>query len=167
MRTTTPKDQRGFAHIFIVFVLVLAIAGVGFLAFQRIQDAKQANSTSNLPGTGKTTKGPLVVKSVEFSTTVDSVGKATAPSTTFTATDGKINVVATLQSPPKGTRIEFVRYRDNKFVDNGSLAITKEGAQYAGFDFTSKPGKKHPTGTYRVKIYANGVYQVSGTYSVK
>ncbi len=166
MRTTL-KDQRGFAHIVIVLVLVVVIAGVGFLVFQRTQDAKRANSTSNLPGTAKTAKGPSVIKLVEFSTAVDSVGKATAPSTTFTTTDGKINVVATLQSPTKGTRIEFVRYRDNKFVDNGSLAIAKAGAQYAGFDFTPKPGKTHPTGTYKVKVYANGVYQTSGTYSVK
>ena len=167
MKTTTLKDQRGFAHIVIVLVLVLVIAGAGFLVFQRTQDAKRANSTSNLPGTAKTTKSPAIIKMVQFSTTVDSVGKATAPSTTFTATDGKINVIATLQSPSKGTKIEFVRYRDNKFVDNGSLTITKYGAQYAGFDFIPKPGKKHPTGIYKVKIYANGVYQVSGTYSVK
>lgn len=167
MRTTILKEQRGFAHIVVVIVLVVVIAGAGFLVFQRTQDAKRANSTSNLPGTAKTTKAPSVVKSVEFSTTVDNVGKATAPSATFATTDGKINVVSSLQSPTKGTRIEFVRYRDNKFVDNGSLALSKDGAQYAGFDFTPKPGKKHPTGTYKVKIYANGVYQTIGTYSVK
>lgn len=164
---TNLKDQRGFAHIVIVLVLVAVIAVVGFFAYQRTQDAKQANSTANLPGTTKTTKAPLVIKTVEFSMAVDSAGKATTPTTTFAAADGKINVVATLQNPPKGVRIEFVRYRDNKFVDNGSLAIAKDGAQYAGFDFTPKSGKKHPTGTYKVKVYANGVYQTSGTYSVK
>ena len=166
MRTTL-KDQRGFAHIVIVLVLVAVIAGAGFLVFQRTQDAKRANSTSNLPGTAKTTKAASVVKSVEFSTAVDNVGKAIAPSATFATSDGKINVVSSLQSPTKGTTIEFVRYRDNKFVDNGSLALSKDGAQYAGFDFTPKPGKKHPTGIYKVKIYANGVYQAAGTYSVK
>lgn len=166
MRTTL-KDQRGFTHIVIVLVLVVVIAGVGFLVFQRTQDAKRANSTSNLPGTSKITKGPSIIKSVEFSTVVDSVGKATSPSTTFTTTDGKISLVTSLQNPKKDTRIAFVRYRDNKFVDNGSLAIAKDGAQYARFDFTAKPGKKHPTGTYKVKVYANGVYQTSGTYSVK
>ena len=104
---------------------------------------------------------------MQFSTVVDSVGKVTTPSTAFKTTDGKINVVTTLPSPSKGTKIEFVRYRDNKFVDNGSLTIDKDGAQFAGFDFTPKPGKTHPSGTYKMKVYADGVYQISDTYSVK
>lgn len=167
MKTTTLKNQSGFAHILIVLILVVAMAAVGFFVYQRTQEAKQANSTADLPGTTKTTKRPLIVKAVEFSTSVDSTGKAIAPTASFSPTDGKINVVSTLQNPKKGTRIEFVRYRDNKFTDNGSLAITKDGARYASFDFTPKPGKQHPAGLYKVKIYANGKYQTSGTYSVK
>lgn len=167
MKTTTLKNQRGFAHILLVLIAVVAVAGVGFFVYQKAQGTKQANSTSDLPGTAKTTKLPSIVKAVEFSTKVDSIGKATAPTTSFSRTDGKINVVSTLQNPKKGTRIEFVRYRDGKFTDNGSLAIAKDGARYASFDFAPKPGKQHPAGTYKVKIYANGKYQASGTYSVK
>lgn len=167
MKTTTLKNQRGFAHILIALIVVATVAGVGFFVYQRAQETRQANSTSDLPGAAKTTNLPSIVKAVKFSTKVDSIGKATAPTSSFSPADGKINVVSTLQSPKKGTRIEFVRYRDNKFTDNGSLAIAKNGAQYASFDFTPKPGKQHPAGLYKVKIYANGNYQTSGTYSVK
>lgn len=167
MKTTTLKNERGFAHILIVLIMVVAVAGVTFLAYQRTQDAKQANSTANLPGATKTANLPSIVKTVEFSTKVDSIGKATAPTSSFSPTDGKINVVSTLQNPKKDTRIEFVRYRDNKFTDNGSLAIAKDGAQFTSFNFTPKPGKQHPAGLYKVKIYANGIYQTSGTYSVE
>ena len=142
MKTTTLKNQRGFAHILMLLIVVVAVAGAGFLVYQRTQQAKKANSTSDLPGTAKTANVPSIVKTLEFSTKVDSIGKATAPKSSFSATDGKINVVSTLQNPKKGTKIEFVRYRDNKFTDNGSLTIAKDGAQYASFDFTPKPGNK-------------------------
>lgn len=158
MKTTTLKNQRGFVDILIALIVVVVVVGIGFFAYQRAQEAKPAKTTSNRP---------LIVKAVEFSTGVDGIGKATAPTSSFSSTDGKINIVSTLQNPKKGTRIEFVRYRDNKFTDNGSLAITKDGAQYASFDFTPKAGKQHPAGVYKVKIYANGKYQASGTYSVK
>lgn len=161
MKTTILKDQHGFAHIVLVLLMVVAVAGVSLFAYQRIQEAKQAN------GTPKGAKRPLIIKTVEFSTNVDSVGKAITPTSSFALTDGKINVVSALQSPKKGTRVEFVRYRDNKFVDNGSLAVAKDGAQYVSFDFTPKPGKKHPSGLYKVKVYVNGTYQTSGTYSVR
>lgn len=167
MKITPFNNQRGFVHILILLIVIAGVAGLGFFAYQKAQESKQANSTTNLPGTPNTANLPSVVKAVEFSTKVDSIGKATASTAVFTPTDGKINVVSTLQNPKKSTKIEFVRYRDDKFIDNGSLTIAKDGAQYASFDFTPKPGKQHPAGSYKVKIYADGKYQTSGTYSIK
>lgn len=167
MKTINLKNQRGVSHVIFVFLAVAVVATASFFVYQKSQEAKLANSTSNLSGPAKTASAPLVVKSVEFSTKLDSTGKALAPTASFAPTDGKINVVSTLQNPKKGTRIEFVRYRDGKFTDNGSLAIAKDGAQYASFAFAPKTGKQHPAGTYKVKIYANGKYQTTATYSVK
>lgn len=170
MKMVTPKNQHGFAHIVIALIVVVLVAGAGFLVYQRTQnanDAKQANSTSDLPTATKTTTRLSVTKAVEFGTAIDSMGKIVTPLSSFAPSDGKINAVSALQNAPKGMKIEYVRYRDNKFVDNGSLTIAKDGAQYAGFNFTPKSGKKHPTGVYKVKIYANGEYQTAGNYTVK
>jgi hypothetical protein len=63
-------------------------------------------------------------------------------------------------------RIEYTRYLDGKFIDNGSIPI-KDGAKYASFSYELLAGKTHAPGTYIVKVYTDGVYERSGTYTVK
>jgi hypothetical protein len=154
------KSERGFTHIVLAIVLVAVLAGVGFFVYHR-------NHPTNSSATSTTQiKKPSVITDLQFSKTVDAKGVAVSPMSKFSVSDPTIYAVLTLKNPAKDSRLEFVRYRDNKFVGNGSIKVTKEGVNYAGFKWTAKPGKSHPSGTYKVKVYNNGRYERSATYTV-
>ncbi len=163
MKKLNSNKQQGFTHILLLIVLVAVIAGVGYFAYQRVQDNNVAKTSQNIT----IAKKPKIVQGVTFSQTVDSKGKAIAPTTVLGATNTKINVVSTLDNAIKGTRIAYTRYLNNDFVDNGSLAVNKAGAKYVNFTFNAKKGDKFKPGTYKIKIYANGRYQTTGTYVIK
>ncbi len=155
------RSQRGFAHLVLLVVLIVVLAGVGFLVYRHNHPAGHSSSTSK-----SQTKNQVVISDLQFSKSVDSQGAAVSPTTQFNTSDPTIYTVLTLKSPAKDTRLEFVRYRNDMFVGNGSIKVAKDGAAYAGFIWSVKSGKAHPKGTYKVKVYTNGRYERSATYSV-
>jgi len=154
------KDQTGFTHILTLIVLALVISSVAYISYVRVKDNNQIVTPAIVKKVG-------LVRNVNFSKTVDTTGKAISPTSVLSATDTRVNVVSTLNDVVKGTKIEYTRYLDNKFVDNGSLTINKDGAKYANFTFTSNATKQFKSGDYKVKIYANGKYQTSGNYTIQ
>jgi flagellar basal body-associated protein FliL len=161
------KSEQGFSHIVLLVILAVVVAGVGFFAYQRVHNANTAKSTVDLPSAAKSAKSPRVIQTEKFSTSVGANGAVINSTSTFAPTDKKIYTVLSLKNAKVGQRLEYVRYLNNKFVDNGSVAVSKDGAQYAGFGFTLKPGKAHPKGIYRVKVYTDGSYETAANYTVK
>ncbi len=159
------KSEKGFSHIVILFIVVAVVVGAGLLVYRHVHN--NAKSTSNLTSAAKKVKHPGVIQSEKFSTSVGTNGAAVSPTTIFTTTDKKIYVVLLLKNAKTTNRLEYVRYLNNKFVDNGSIPLNKDGAHYASFAFTAKTGKSHPKGTYRVKVYTNGIYEMAANYTVQ
>jgi hypothetical protein len=159
------NNEQGFVELALLIVLTLILAGVGFYAYQQSQNAKR--TAANPPAANNAAKHPGVVQAVQLSTAVDAKGLAVAPKTAFAPSEAKINAVVQLKGAKKDARFEYVRYRDNKFVDNGSVKVAKEAAQTAQFKFALKPGRMHPKGNYMIKVYTNGVFEKAVRYSVQ
>ncbi len=154
------RNQGGFAEIGVLVVALVVFGGVGFFAYQNYKTSHNVRSASVVSSIAK-------VDSVAFSSAVDGKGLATSPATTFASATPAIYAVAKVDSAKKKSRIEYVRYRDGKFVDNGSLAMAKDGSHNASFAFKLKPGATHPPGKYKVKIYSNGKFVKTSEYTVK
>jgi len=76
--------------------------------------------------------------------------------------------VLTLKNPKVGTKFEYVRYLNGKFLDNGNLTMKKANTNNVSFGWTlKKTGATHLVGTYRVKVYTNGVFEKETTYIVQ
>jgi hypothetical protein len=156
----SPKSERGFAHLAVVVVLVLAlIVGVGLYVY------KSSKNTTPVLTNIKITH-PGLVKSEVFATSLDAMGAPVNPIGTFATTIPKIYVGLALNNAKATQKIEYTRYLNGEFVDNGSTSV-KDGAKYASFVFSLKSNKTHPKGTYVVKTYTNGVFERSATYKVQ
>ncbi len=158
------KSEKGFAHILIIVLVLVLIAGAGFYVINR-----QKSATTNNATTTSATKvsPPGVVQSEVFASSLDTSGAPVKTATTFSPTEPKIYVVVGLKNAKTTQRVEYTRYLNDKFVDNGSIPVSKDAAKYASFGFVLNPGKTHPKGTYLVKTYTNGIFERSATYKVE
>ncbi len=159
------KSEKGFADLLvIVVVVVVLVAGVGYYVLNR-QKSKTSSNLQSTP-TAKVTH-PGVIQSEVFASSIDAASAPVKTATTFSPTEPKIYVAVGLKNAKTTQRVEYTRYLNGKFVDNGSIPLTKDGANYASFGFVLNTGKTHPKGTYLVKTYTNGIFERSATYKVQ
>ena len=113
-------------------------------------------------------KAPGVITAAATATALDLRGGALSPAATFTQTDKTIYLVLTLNNPKLGTKFEYIRYLNGKYLDDGTLQITKPNTTNTSFMWSLKtPGARHLTGSYRVKVYTNGVFEKETSYMVR
>lgn len=152
----------------IVGLISLALGVGGTIAYYSfmVKPTKTATSTPTTT-TPSTTKAQI--KEAVAATSIDKDGKAVNPSNSFSAkADRSIFVVGTLENVPKGSKIEYVRYLDGKYLDSKIATIDKDNLKYYSFVWTSKTANnEHPTGVYTVKLYLNGDVNEAITYTVK
>lgn len=134
--------------------------------------APQVTQQAVLPSAQPTkprSKAPGIIVSIITAKGIDpKTGEAAIPTTIFLTTDKSIYAVATLQNAKVGTKIEYVRYLNNKFLDNRSITITKPGTNNTSFVWTLKNSTAtHPVGQYRVKAYTNGIFEKETSYTVQ
>ncbi len=153
--------------------------GVGTLAAPTLEPTAGAPGTSEAesptttaPETPGTSAGDMsfitnvVMATATISDTFAPVGETTvfAPTDTFHA-------VVTIKDAPDGTNIRAVWYAQDvgpalaKNYKISEYPVTTSGSR--NIDFTLKPTKNWPPGTYRVEIYANGQLYKSIEFSVQ
>lgn len=159
------KNEKGFAHLALLLIVVLAlVVGAGLYVYNN-QRHKTTTSGTSAPAVKKLTH-PGTVSSEAFAASLDAAGAPASLTNKFTATTPKIYVALGLSNVKVSQRVEYTRYLNGKFVDNGSAPL-KDGAKYVSFVFGLKSGKTHSKGTYIVKTYTNGVFERSATYTVQ
>ncbi len=158
--------------ILIVFLGGLALFKRPTPSQQTLKQPPQAIQPTSSPSVQPTkprSKAPGIVSSVVAAKSVDpKTGDAVNPTSVFLTTDKSIYIVTSLQNAKVGTKIEYVRYLSNKFLDNRSITITKPSTNNTSFVWTlRKPGATHPIGNYRVKVYTNGVFEKEIMYIIQ
>lgn len=114
-------------------------------------------------------KAPGIVVGVVTARGIDpKTGEAVEPTTTFLTTDKSIYAVTTLINAKVGTKIEYVRYLNGKFLDNRSITITKPNTNNTSFVWTLKNlTSTHPIGQYEVRVYTNGIFEKKIFYTMQ
>lgn len=86
---------------------------------------------------------------------VDATGTPQQPGSTFHASsDRTVVAVLRLADLPAGTKLSYVRYLDDKFVDSKTSTLAKTSKSFF-FTFTAQSGKNLATGHYRLRLYVN------------
>ncbi|GAC1387640.1 MAG: hypothetical protein NVS1B7_0240 [Candidatus Saccharimonadales bacterium] len=159
------KSEQGFAHILIVLLVLVLVGGVGFYVFNKSQN--NSNPLTSNTKKSKPRAHPGVITSEVFAASIDANNAPVSPVTTFAENTPKIYTSLGLNGAKASQRLEYTRYLNGKFVDKGSIPLTKDGARYASIIFDLKPGKTHPKGTYLIKTYTNGIFEKSASYQVQ
>ena len=169
-------NQTGIAPVAII-VVVGAVLVLSYLAYQTLIN-KPLPSQSNTPlATSKPALNspkprsltPGVITQVVTTKSIDlKTGAVTGPNAVFLSTEPIIYLVLTVKNPPVGTKIEYVRYLNDKFLDNRSTTTTKSSDNSVIFDWAlKKPGAVHLKGNYKVKVYTNSVFEKDLTYTIQ
>ncbi|GEM_PF-1083931 len=120
--------------------------------------------TSTLPRS----KAPGIITNVVTASALNAQGAAASISSSFTKTDSTIYLVLTVNKPKVGTKIEYIRYLNGKYLDSGTNKILKPNVSYTSFVWSlKKPGAAHLLGTYKVKVYTNGIFEKETSYIVQ
>ena len=172
---TTPPIGPSKTRLYILggFGILLLIF-IGYLITQKPRSTTQtqqviAQPTVQPKPTLPRSKAPGIIISVVTAKGIDpKTGEAIKPTAIFLTTDKSIYAVTTLQNAKVGTRIEYVRYLNNKILDNRSIKITKPDTNNTSFVWSlKKPGAIRLAGTYKVKIYTNGIFEKETFYTVQ
>lgn len=171
--------QKGLTPIIIVLVIA-ALGGVGFLGYQLYRSKIPAGTNptlkilpSNQPKSIKNTvlprsKAPGIITAALTAHGYNpKTGSAIKPDKYFSTKDNQIYLLMNVNKPKVGTRIEYVRYLQGKYLDHKSLKMTQPNLKYAYFSWSTKPGKDHKKGIYRVRVYSNGILEKKINYLIR
>jgi hypothetical protein len=147
----------------VVGLLLGALLGVGGSVLLKLN---QPTSTS-APKKATVIKKPQITGAV-VSSSIDKDGKAVNPTDVFSKKEKSIYAVASLKDVSKGTKMEFVRYLNGKYLDSKIGTVDKDNLKYYSFVWNTKDNtKEHLGGVYSVKLYINGNANESVNYIVK
>lgn len=175
MKKTFQAD--GFSAVLVVIAAAALLAGGVLLYRQQIKTAKPAtnnSSYSNQPAqkNASASAKPAIkgmILSAQTTKALDpKTGQGLNPTTVFSARDPEIFVALSVDKPKKGTKFEYVRYLNGKYVDHKSITMVKDGSQYASFSWKLKNAQAlHPAGDYTVKLYTGGNFEKEISYQVR
>jgi len=110
--------------------------------------------------------GSLITKALTAYEVSTTNGQPVRPSKTFKTTDKSIYLVVFLKDVKIRTKISYVRFINNKFLDQKSFFTYKNNSKILSFDWTLKNVSQRSKGTYEVKLYSNNIYETSIFYYV-
>lgn len=178
------KNEKGFTPLLIVLIIVL-IGAAGVLGYQAIRPKTSTPTTSQAPSAKKPLGSKIPAKSSQkgipprskapgvISAAITAhgynpkTGSVIKPDKYFSPKDRQLYLALNINKPKVGTRIEYVRYLQGKYLDHRSIKVAQPNWKYAYFGWTNKPGKEHKKGIYRVRVYSNGILEKKVNYIVR
>ena len=167
MKKLPAQTKSGFAPL--IILLVVAVVGVSYIGYRYFIARPQTLQTPPTASVKPRSKAPEIAIQVVTAKGIDlKTGEAVGTTSLFSKTDKTIYVVLTLKNPKVGTKFEYTRNLNGKFLDNGSLEMKNAATNNVSFDWTlKKPGAFHPVGNYLVKVYTNGIFEKEIKYQVQ
>ncbi len=162
-------SQRKFTLLFILMIIIV----IGLIAVKTYQPSLKQ------PVTIKRTvmKQTLVTRSkdkgiINRSLTGKAIdvntGKIVKAARIFSPDDKTVYLELDFNNAPKGTVIDYIRYKKGRYVDHGEIIITKDNTQNTLFSWTINSLLANAReGRWRVATYANGILAKRINYEAK
>ncbi len=167
------RSSKTMWYVLVVIVLVV-LGGAGYLFMKKShtntammqQTSVMQHSTMQPKPTLPRSKPLGLITNVVTASFLDAQGNAVSPSSSFSTTK-TIYLVVSLNNAKVGTKVEYVRYLNDKYLDNNALKVSKPNTANVSFIWSSKSGTTRLTGAYKVKVYANGLFEKETVYVVQ
>lgn len=162
--TSSDSTRKSFFKnpfsLFFMFFIVVTVIALGIKAYQVHQKQPVMSRKTIIKQTlvrrskdlGLISRG-LTGKAIDVNT-----GKIVKAARVFSPDDKTVYLELDLNAPPKGTIIDYLRYKDGRYVDHGEVAIAKANTSNVLFNWTiNKLLGNVRNGKWRVATYANGI----------
>lgn len=160
--------NQKFAIIF-VFLVIIVIAIVGW---ESIQQAKMPQSQKIVIQKQELVKRSkdlgLVSRALTGSAIDVNTGTIVKAVRIFSPDDKTVYLELDFNSAPVGTVVDYIRYKDGRYVDHGEITIAKLNTKNILFDWTiSKLLANLRNGKWKVATYTNGVLAKRILYEIQ
>ncbi len=168
------KNQKGLMPILIIALIALVGLG-GFFVFQTFLNKpaatpvplKQKTQPKKTVMVKTRSKTPGIIKQVATAKAIDvKTSLPIQPTNKFTTKDKYVYLSLVLNNPTAGTRIDYVRYINGRYLDHKSVKLASPGMKALAFDWAAKTTANRPVGVYRVRTYTNGILEKRANYTV-
>lgn len=181
----TPPQSSSHKIIIIIGIVLTVLASIG-IAGAAIATflSKTKNATENqvvkqniiptITSTQNTAVDNTIVRDEMVKEIVLTAEDPTRPGvpvekkTEFTKKTETIYATVVLNKPVVGSKISYVRYFNSKYIDHGTIIISKPDSKYVHFLFSLANQKVfHPVGSYELRIYVDGQVVKMISYAVR
>lgn len=166
---TNMLSQRKFALLFILMIIV--VIGLFFAKTYRFQPKTptviKKTVMKQMLVTRSKDKGVLIRGLTGKAFDVNT-GKVVKAARIFSLDDKSIYLELDFNNAPKGLVIDYLRYKDGKYVDHGEITIAKDNTQNTLFNWTVNNLMANlRNGKWRIVTYTNGILAKRFIYLVK
>lgn len=151
--------QRFFANKFLLVLILLAVVITSLVLFKN-QGQHGVNTITikkqvllrRSKDLGFIQRG-LTGKAIDVNT-----GKIVLAARVFSLNDSTVYLELDLQQPPAGTLIDYIRYKNGRYVDNGEISVANAGTKNMLFKWQiNKALSSLSNGNWKVATYTNGI----------
>lgn len=158
-------------NIAIIVLLIPILIVIGLVVYQQFLKPKPQvkTVTVNKQTIVKRSISPGVIQRGLTGKAIDvNTGKIVTAARVFTGDDKTVYLELDLQAPPAGTVIDYIRYKDGRYVDHGELTLGKTDTQNVLFNWTiNKLSANVRDGNWKVATYTNGILEKRIAYSIE
>src|SRR5258708_2642464 len=161
------KNKFMFLFSVFVFILVGAVVMKTFNPFQKQPATVKKTVIKQVLMKRSIDKGivnrGLTGKNIDVST-----GKIIAAARIFSPTDKTVYLELDFTNAPKGLVIDYIRYRDGRYVDHGEVALAKANTNNLLFTWTiNQLLSGIRDGNWKVATYTDGILAKRIAYEIK
>ncbi len=172
-RKTQKGTQSGFAkvlsqrkYIFLFILLGIIVLGLFVAKIYPQHTVKKTVMKQSIvtrsKDTGIINRG-LTGRAIDVNT-----GKVIKAARIFSTGDKAVYLELDFNNAPKGTVIDYIRYKKGRYVDHGEIIITKDNTQNTLFTWTINTLFLNiRDGQWRIATYTNGILAKQIAYEVK
>lgn len=159
-----------FQHKFLLLFLLLAAIALGVMIYKQLAKPKVKTIMVNKQVLQKRSKDlgfitrGLTGKAVDVNT-----GKIVKAARIFSSNDKTVYLEIDLNLAPQGTVIDYIRYKNGRYVDHGEITLSKSNIQNVLFNWIINNLLSNArSGKWRAATYANGIlskridYEITG-----
>jgi len=159
--------KNKFIVLFILFILALG----GLLLYKQIQSSKQQTRkiVVNKQVLQKRSKDLGLINRGLTGRAVDvNTGKIVKAARIFSLDDKTVYLELDFNTAPQGTVIDYIRYKNGRYVDHGEVTLMKANTQNILFNWIINSLLSNiRDGKWRVATYTNGILAKRISYEVK
>ncbi len=167
--STSITHVHKFSKKFIITLVLLTFIVIGLVVYEQVNNKPQIKTITvkkqvvvrRSKDLGLITRG-LTGKAVDVNT-----GKIVKAARIFSLGDKTVFLELDLQNAPKGTILDYIRYKNGRYVDHGELTIAKNNIKNVLFNWTVSNFLANLTeGKWKIATYSDGILAKRILYTI-